>query len=107
MCFSKRAFCLDVDGDDDDNDDRHHGSQHRRSRRQRLKAKLYHLKEEQKVMGREIMAMQHQQLNDEEKLRHYRNELHALRAHQAEQQRQMQFLQEEVRKLRTLLPTVK
>lgn len=46
--------------------------------------------------------MQHQQLNEEDKFEHYRKQLHALRTHKIKQQRRLQLLQEEGRKLRTL-----
>jgi hypothetical protein len=39
------------------------------------------------------MVMQRQQLNDEDKLQRYRNQLQALREHQIEQQRQIQLVE--------------
>ncbi len=67
--------------------------QSRRLRRERLEAKLHSLEGDQEMVCQEIMVMQRQQLNDEDKLQRYRNQLQALREHQIEQQRQIQLVE--------------
>jgi len=67
-----------------------------------MKVKLHDLQGHVQVLQEETQALRRQKINDDEKLRRYHNEIEQLKTQQAHEQRQVQLLQEQVRKFHAL-----